>query len=108
MRIDIAQLEFIDLTLRKILTEIERVTGIEFTVTSLYRIDDDGVHGTLPLRGTDLRCRSKAVGEFLRDWINARWIYDPARPSRDVCIFHDTGSGYHLHIHVHPATVIRP
>ena len=48
MRIDVSQLEFIDKNLRLILLDIEKSTGVEFTITSLYRIGDVGVHGSLP------------------------------------------------------------
>jgi len=58
MKINIGQLEFIDKTLRHILVELEHQVGVEFIITSLYRIGDNGVHGTLPLRGIDLRSRN--------------------------------------------------
>lgn len=105
MKIDIAQLEFIDSRLRKIVTDIEATTGFEFTITSLYRIGDDGVHGTLPLRGMDLRCRDKVIGEMIENEINSRYKYDPSRPSMSCCMYHDIGLGAHLHIQVHPNTV---
>jgi len=70
MNIDIGQLEFIDLKLRKILRHLEIETGYEFTITSLYRIGDKGVHGTLPLRGADLRMRNQQIGEAIAKLIN--------------------------------------
>ena len=76
MKIDLMQLEFIDLNLRKILTDVEKDTGMEFTITSLFRIGDQGVHGQLPLRGIDLRMRSRAIGEEIVDMINNKWIYN--------------------------------
>lgn len=103
MRIDTNQLEFIDKQLREILTEIE-VTGIEFTITSMYRIDDAGVHGTLPLRGIDLRCRDSEIGEFICKWINKFAVYDPSRPDMKCAIYHDIGQGAHIHLQVHPST----
>jgi hypothetical protein len=57
MQIDLKQLEFIDPKLREIALAVEDEFG-EQVITSLYRIDDAGVHGTLPLRGIDLRCLS--------------------------------------------------
>ena len=105
MKIDIAQLEFIAPTLRIILVEVEKRTGIEFTITSLYRIDDDGVHGSLPLRGTDLRVRDLMVGKVLEEVINDQWLYDPLRPDKMCAYLHGSGYNLHLHLQVHPNTL---
>ena len=51
MRIDISQLGFLDGRLREILVWLERDTGQEYTITSLYRPGDNGVHGQIPVRG---------------------------------------------------------
>ncbi len=104
MRIDITNLDFIDLKLRRILIGLEAETGFQFTITSLYRINDTGVHGTLPLRGIDLRCHNPLFGVFVEEYINERWEYDADRPNMQVCIYHDAGSGNHLHIQVCDAT----
>jgi hypothetical protein len=104
MRIDIKQLEFIDLNLRTIVYELEDLIGIEFTTTSLFRIGDNGVHGALPLRGMDLRCKGYKFGKLLATFINDNWEYDPSRPDKKCCLFHNAGSGYHLHIQTHPNT----
>lgn len=104
MKIDIEQLEFIDENLRLIVTELEQDFGMEFTITSLYRIGDDGVHGTLPLRGIDLRCWDDRVGKILQDSVNDSWLYDPDRPYINCCLFHSVGKGFHLHIQTHPKT----
>lgn len=53
MKADIHQLMFIDKMLRSIVTTTEGFFGVEFTITSIYRIDDPGVHGQLPVRGID-------------------------------------------------------
>jgi hypothetical protein len=105
MRIDIGQLEFIDKTLRDILVWLERETGLEYTITSLYRIGDTGVHGTLPLRGADLRMRNSRVGKEIRRMINELWTYDPDRPVKRCAILHGVGGNLHLHVQVHPNTV---
>ena len=104
MKIDIKQLEFIDVNLRAILTDIEKITGVEFTITSLYRIDDDGVHGTLPLRGTDLRMRSRPFGEVVELYVNSKWKYDSQRPTMKCAILHGDGANLHLHIQVSDTT----
>ena len=77
---------------------------MEFTITSLYRINDNGVHGTLPLRGIDLRCRESDFGKLIEDYVNNKWIYDPDRPDMKCCIFHDIGQGAHIHLQVHNKT----
>lgn len=105
MKIDIAQLEFIHPTLRNILGYVENVTGLEFTITSLYRIGDNGVHGTLVLRGTDLRMRNRAIGEMVEALINSFWTYDPQRPSKKCALLHGVGPNLHIHIQVSDNTV---
>lgn len=107
MRIDIAQLNFIHEKLRGILVFVEKKTGLEFTITSLYRINDKGVHGTLPLRGTDLRMRSKDIGLAIEKAVNGRFIYDTARPEKACAFLHGRGSNMHLHIQVHDNTGLR-
>lgn len=104
MKIDIGQLEFIDETLRTILVETEERLEQEQTITSLYRMGDNGVHGVLPLRGVDWRCRDRAEGEKIAAMINAGWAYDPNRPEKQCCIPHGEGWNFHLHIQTHPNT----
>ena len=99
------QLEFIEKELRNILYFLETNTGLEFTCTSLFRINDTGVHGTLPLRGIDLRMRDKAIGSMCESLINANRKYDPERPDKKCAFLHGEGSNLHLHIQVHPNTV---
>jgi hypothetical protein len=105
MNIDIHQLEFIDQNLREILVEIEDLTGLTFTITSLYRIDDSGVHGTLPLRGADLRMRDWAIGQEIQDSINAMWMYDPDQPEKMCALLHGEGANLHLHVQTHYNTL---
>jgi hypothetical protein len=104
MIIDLLQLNFIDKTLRQIVTEFEEQTGITLTVTSLYRIKDNGVHGQLPLRGIDCRMKNERIGNVIADIINEKWLYDYHRPWKKCAIFHDTGKGLHIHIQTHPNT----
>ncbi len=107
MRIDIQQLEFIDIKLRNLLGWLESSIGWEPTITSLYRIDDNGVHGTLPLRGTDIRMRNMTVGQQIEKIINDGWAYDPKRPEKKCAFLHGNGANLHLHLQVHPNTIIR-
>lgn len=105
-QIDIYNLDFIDSTLKAIIEDKERAFGTGI-ITSLYRIGDNGVHGTLPLRALDERCRYKPLGDMIGDFLNDRWIYDPSRPGFKVCLCHNTGRGLHLHYQVHPNTIRR-
>lgn len=109
MKIDLAQLEFINITLRKmVLWAEQRFIDIhEFEVTSLYRMNDNGVHGQLPLRGIDIGCQDDAIGERIEQEVNAHYQYDPQRPALKCCMYHDVGLGKHLHFQVHPNTVRR-
>lgn len=75
------------------------------TITSAFRPGDPGVHGVLPLRGIDIRCRDRAIGQYAAAHLNSRWSYDPSRPHLHVALYHDAGSGYHLHLQSHPLTV---
>lgn len=107
MKIDFSQLEFIDQKLRDILAFVEDISSQEQTITSLYRIGDNGVHGTLPLRGADLRCRDKEKGEVLEERVNFVFSYDPSRPNKRCAFLHGHGSNLHLHLQVHPNTAKR-
>ena len=107
MKIDIAQLEFVDRNLRSIIVWLEKQTGLEFTGTSLYRIGDSGVHGQLPVRGCDLRIRNENIGKAIEQEINNAWEYDPNRPDKKCAFLHGSGSNLHLHLQVHPNTRAR-
>ena len=74
------------------------------TITSPYRAGDRGVHGTIPLRGVDLRSRNYSNPAKIEEHINQVWQYDPERPELRVCVMHDAGSGMHFHVQVHPKT----
>lgn len=108
MNIDITRLDYYDNKLKYVLNWLQSSTGLAFTITSQWRENDSGVHGTIPLRGTDLRCTSFYVGKALEKYINEYWRYDPSRPEKKVAIYHKvSGSGWHLHIQVHPNTKLR-
>lgn len=105
MRIAFEQLEYLHPTLRKVLSWLEFETGFEFTNTSNYRPGDNGVHGQIPVRGWDIRCRNRVLGQCIVDLINGEWVYDPNRPFKQVAIAHGKDSNYHIHIQVHPNTI---
>lgn len=105
MRIDLGQLEFIDSKLREIALDVEKAFGVEFTVTSLYRMGGNGVHSQLPLRGLDLRCRNDHLGASVEDYVNDRWEYN-GTSGKNCCLYHHNrrGGGKHIHLQVHPNT----
>ena len=77
----------------------------QLVITSAYRKDDQGVHGTIPLRGFDLRSYIFENPKAICDDINMNWIYDPKRPEMKACLLHDIGKGIHFHVQVHPNTL---
>ena len=105
MKIALGQLEFIHPLLREIVLWVESNYG-EQTVTSIYRIGDAGVHGTLPVRGIDLRDPGEDTARQIMEAVNDRWVYDPDRPAIGCCLYHKNRSnnGRHLHFQVHPRT----
>lgn len=84
---------------------LEQQLGITFTQTSGYRDGDSGVHGTVPCRGIDLRCRDELIGQAICDFVNRSWTYDPDRPEMKCAIYHNVGQGKHIHLQTHPHTV---
>lgn len=78
-------------------------------VTSAYRehkahAKDSGIHSTDPLRAVDIRSWIYSDPEMIVDWINLQWEYDNQRPWMKCAILHNTGSGEHIHVQVHPNT----
>jgi len=73
-------------------------------ITSAYRGGDKGVHGTDPCRGIDIRSWVFSNPRKVTDKINLTWEYDPDRPDKRVGIYHDIGSGEHIHLQVHDNT----
>jgi hypothetical protein len=62
------------------------------------------LHGTDPVRAIDLRSWEFKNPTLVAAKINSTWEYDPARPTKQVCVYHDVGEGAHFHIQVHPKT----
>jgi hypothetical protein len=86
----------------EILEAVQRRWGCA-VITSAYRRGDKGVHGCTPCRGVDLRASD--MGHDIAAWVNDGWEYDPERPEMRCALYHDAGSGWHLHLQVHPHTV---
>jgi hypothetical protein len=70
---------------------------------------ETGVHQSNPHRAFDLSTRALQYDKAkkIEQTINASWEYDSARPQMDVALYHDSGSGYHLHVQVHANTAQR-
>lgn len=73
-------------------------------ITSAYRPGDPGVHGQMPVRGIDFRCRNLTIGKQIEENINNNWQYDPERPEHKVCIGHGEGDNFHIHLQAHRNT----
>ena len=98
----IKNLEVIQLhpTLKRVVNWVSEEFGL-YVVTSAYRPGDPGVHGTMPVRGLDMRCRDQRVGLTIADEVNKKFTYDSERPDKKVAIWHKL----HLHLQVHRNTV---
>lgn len=93
----------LDKKLEEIVKDVRSKFGLS-VVTSCYRPGDRGVHGQMPVRGIDLRCRMVSIGRCIERWVNSRWEYDPQRPHMKCALYHDVGYGIHLHLQSHPNT----
>lgn len=80
--------------------------GITQVITSAFR-KGKGVHGAC--RAVDLRSHQLELEQVISlcKTVNDKWVYDPKRPHMQVILFHDVGRGPHLHIQVHPNTILR-
>jgi len=76
-------------------------------ITSIYREGDSGVHGVW--RGVDLRSfiYTDQELELIELYVNSKYEYDYRRPTKDVLLCHDAGSGDHIHLQNHPNTSLR-
>ena len=88
----------------EMMIELEAIAGPGL-YTSAYRPEDSGVHGQMPCRGIDRRCRNAAIGNAIKEWVNYKWEYDFDRPDKQCCVFHKCEKyGWHLHLQSHPNT----
>jgi len=69
-----------------------------------YRHGDKGVHGTIPCRAVDIRSWTFKRPDRVCNYVNFEWEYDSDRPEMKVAIYHDAGSGFHIHLQSHPNT----
>lgn len=60
-------------------------------------------------RAIDFRTKDRPESDVVTAtrWINERWVYDASRPDLPVAYSAPHGTGLHLHLQVHSATVLR-
>lgn len=112
--------------LRYLLNDFEAYTVAlydwEPLLTCLIRTPEEndvlyGGHGThlggvhVEGRGADVRIfdESREAVKAAVDWVNARWIYDPARLEMKVALMEGSGAGSsapHLHLQISEATYL--
>lgn len=90
-------------TLQELLLWFRKTFG-EPMITSAFRNNNTGVHGTIPLRAIDIRSYIYTSPENVVETINKFWSYDSNRPNFQCAILHNTGKGMHIHLQVHPNT----
>lgn len=87
--------------LEGIVSTLYKKFGLD-VITSAFRPGDPKCHGTSPeLRGIDIRCRDMLIANHIAEFVNARWQYDPKRPTMKCAKPHKQ----HLHLQVYPSTV---
>ena len=70
-------------------------------ITDGYRSGDNGVHGTDPCRGIDLRDDPYPDPKAGENDINRHWIYDENRPEKKCAWWHGkTKKQLHIHLQV--------
>jgi hypothetical protein len=92
----------------KKLVEIEQwvINKYGMLITCAYRKPrhPSDLHGTNPVRATDIRSHCYEQPEAVVNSINKAWEYDYNRPKMLVAFYHDSGSGLHIHLQCHPNT----
>lgn len=75
-------------------------------ITCGYRSGESGVHGTNPCRGMDLRSWIYSDPKKIVSKINKSWTYDGER-AKNCALYHNAGSGAHIHLQVTDRTINR-
>lgn len=77
--------------LLELITWMEKHYSGRVLITSGFRLDDGGIHETVPLRAVDLRSTSfhSYNPVYVAEEINDRWDYGKGRIK--VCVFHRRG-----------------
>lgn len=91
--------------LREIVLDLASFCSFHFNkdiiVTSLFRLEDKkSVHAYG--RGADIRSLDFSAEEIAQidTYLNTTYIYDPKRPNKLTCLYHNVGQGDHLHLQV--------
>lgn len=93
----------------------------DLDVTCIHRTPEEeaaaggksGIHvAGPPFRAIDVRVKNlpgdpQQAAEDLGAKVNARYVYDPARPGMLCAFTAPHGTGPHIHLQVHPATTRR-
>jgi hypothetical protein len=96
---------------RELLRDVLAISGgLDFRVSSIYRtfaedskLSGSGVHADgPPYRAVDLVVEGWGWTQYadLAARVNARWTYDPARPTKQVALGSQHGTAPHLHLQV--------
>jgi hypothetical protein len=111
--------------LRAILTDIMEVwpTQKNVRIGNIYRSRAENkkakakslIHVTFPHRAVDLKGAHMTMAQLdaVCDHVNALWMYDRKRPSKNVAFWRNPktgkahGSGRHIHVQSHPRTARR-
>jgi len=73
----------------------------DIMVTSLFRLENKkSVHAYG--RGADIRSLDFNAEEIaqIERYLNTTYIYDPSRPNKLTCLYHNVGFGDHFHLQV--------
>ena len=89
-----------------ILWWLQRFGELTFTESWRKKMHKNDLHGTTPMRAIDLRSWEYPDPQMVADEVNKVWTYDPTRPRRQVCVYHDSGKGAHFHVQAHPNTTM--
>ena len=91
-----------------IICYVAETYGVVITESFREKLHSNDLHGTDPVRATDLREWRYAphLAKEIEADINQRWIYDPARPKKNCAWIHKNRKtkGTHFHIQTHPNT----
>lgn len=110
------QTEFIDMRVPNLLREIVLDCATvaldkckwNFRITSCFRTQEENADAG---GKTLIHCLWRAIDvgaadveqewiDFITDYANTKWVYDPSRPKIPVCYSAPHGSGPHLHFQV--------
>lgn len=96
MRIDVAQVFFVNEVLKEILLWIEYESGLDLIITKF--------NGTVKFKGVELAMRHQSVAEMIVELVNSKWVYDYNRRALKCADVQGIGCALRVHIQVHNNT----